>query len=203
MLNYFLITLIILSTNVFAKIEKATFAGGCFWCMEPPFEKYQGVIEVVSGYSGGKEVNPEYKQVAGGLTGHRESVQVSFDSSKISYSDLLEIYWRSFDPTDAKGQFVDRGKQYSSAIFYHTKEQKELAIQSKEKLQKSKRFQKEIVTPIIEFNSFYRAEKYHQDYYKVNPIRYKFYRYNSGRDKFIDTYWKDDRIYKSSKLKKN
>lgn len=171
----------------------ATFAGGCFWCMEAPFEKLDGVLDVVSGYSGGDEVNPSYEQVSAGKTGHLESIQITFDSSKISYETLLEVFWHQIDPTDDGGQFVDRGKQYRSAIFYHDSEQKQLAEKSKADLAKSQRFTKEIVTPILNYKSFYKAEDYHQDYYKENPIRYKFYRGGSGRDDFLDKVWNDEK----------
>ncbi len=176
-------------------LSVATFAGGCFWCMEPPFEKLPGVHSAVSGYAGGKEVNPKYKDVAGGKTSHREAVQVHYDPKIVTYNDLLEVFWRSINPTDDGGQFVDRGFQYSSAIFYHGDAQKVAAEKSLENLKASKRFKKTIVTPIIKASSFYKAEDYHQDYYKKSSIRYKYYRYNSGRDKFIDSVWGKDRAY--------
>jgi peptide methionine sulfoxide reductase msrA/msrB len=180
-------------------MEKATFAGGCFWCMEPPFEKLDGVSAVISGYSGGQKVNPTYEEVSAGTTGHRESVQVIYDPAKISYEKLLEVFWRQINPTDAGGQFVDRGEQYSSAIFYNSEEQKRLAEKSKEDLAKSGRFDKPIVTQIIAFTNFYPAEEYHQDYYKKNPVRYKFYRYNSGRDPFIKKIWGEETMKNSEK----
>jgi peptide methionine sulfoxide reductase msrA/msrB len=171
------------------RYEKATFAGGCFWCMEPPFEKLDGVTEVISGYTGGDKANPTYEEVSAGKTGHAEAVQIAYDPSKVSYSKLLEVFWRQIDPTDGGGQFVDRGRQYRSAIFYHNEEQKRLAERSKEELQKSGRFSKPIVTEIIKASIFYKAEEYHQDYYKKNPVRYKFYRFNSGRDQFLKKAW--------------
>lgn len=177
------------------KLEKATFAGGCFWCMEPPYEKLRGVHEVISGYTGGDKKNPTYKEVSAGETGHVEAVQISYDPSKISYNDLLEIFWRNVDPTDAGGQFVDRGKSYVTGIFYHNEEQKKMAQASRVKMQKSGRYKKEIVTPIAEADSFYNAEEYHQDYYKKNPIRYKYYRYRSGRDQYLDKTWGKERDY--------
>ena len=170
-------------------VEKATFAGGCFWCTESDFEKIDGVLEVVSGYTGGDEENPTYEQVSYGRTGHYEAVQVLYDSEKITYSELLEVFWRHVDPTDAGGQFVDRGPQYRSAIFYHNEDQKAAAEQSREKMNKSGVFKRPIVTEIIPLKKFYMAEEYHQDYYKENPIRYKMYRAGSGRDQFIESIW--------------
>lgn len=178
------------------KIEKATFAGGCFWCMEAPFEKLGGVKEVISGYTGGQKPNPTYEEVSSGGTGHVEAVQVLFDPVKVIYADLLKVFWEQIDPTDAGGQFVDRGKQYRSAIFYHTEEQKRLAEESRNTLQRLGKFTKPIVTEILPASEFYRAEEYHQDYYKKNPIRYKFYRFNSGRDQFLKTVWGEKREVK-------
>jgi peptide methionine sulfoxide reductase msrA/msrB len=174
--------------------EKATFAGGCFWCMETPFEKLNGVKEVISGYSGGDEVNPTYKQVSAGTTGHRESIQVIYDPKVISYDQLLDVFRHQIDPTDPNGQFVDKGKQYTSAIFYHNQNQKALADRSKTNIQKSGVFgDKKIVTSILPFKSFYPAEDYHQDYYKTHELKYKFYRYASGRDQFLDKTWGKER----------
>lgn len=172
----------------------ATFAGGCFWCMEAPFEKLAGVTSVVSGFSGGGEVNPSYRQVASGSTGHREVVQVSFDPGTISYQELLDVYWRQFDPTDAGGSFVDRGHQYSSAIYYHDEEQRQLAISAKNELDASGRYPRPIVTEIEPYKAFYAAEDSHQDYYKKSKIRYKYYRYNSGRDSYLDEIWGESRM---------
>lgn len=172
------------------KTETAVFAGGCFWCMEPPFEKLEGVREVISGYTGGLKENPTYEEVSSGGTGHLEAVQVIYDPAKVSYSKLLDVFWRQIDPTDAGGQFVDRGAQYRSAIFYHSEEQRRLAEQSKEAIGQSGRFSKKpIVTEILPEGRFYRAEGYHQDYYKENPIRYRLYRFNSGRDQFLRKVW--------------
>lgn len=171
-------------------IEKATFAGGCFWCMEPPFEKLDGVIEVISGYSGGHKVNPAYEEVSSGTTGHVEAIQITYDPEKVSYEQLLDTFWRNIDPTDAGGSFVDRGQQYGSAIFYHDEEQKRAAEESKKRLEGSKVFDKPVVTKILKFEKFYSAEDYHQDYYKKNPVRYKFYRAGSGRDQFLKKIWK-------------
>ena len=154
------------------KLNKATFAGGCFWCMEPPFEKLEGVYEVISGYSGGEEVEPTYEQVASGATGHLETVQVLYDPAVIAYEELLQVFWRNIDPTDEYGQFVDRGKQYGTAIFVHDEEQRKLAEESKRKLQESGRFDRTIVTEIRDFTAFYPAEDYHQDYYQThNPLQ--------------------------------
>ncbi|MBI2346510.1 MAG: peptide-methionine (R)-S-oxide reductase MsrB [Deltaproteobacteria bacterium] len=174
-----------------AKTARATFAGGCFWCMEGPFEAEAGVLEVLAGYTGGAVVNPTYEQVSSGSTGHLEAIQVVYDPTKVSYERLLDIFWRQIDPTDDGGQFVDRGGQYGSAIFCHDEEQRRLAEASKEALAKSGRFAKRIVTPIRTLETFYPAENYHQDYYKRNPLRYKFYRFNSGRDRFLKKTWRD------------
>jgi peptide methionine sulfoxide reductase msrA/msrB len=175
------------------ELEVATFAGGCFWCMESPFEKIVGVHSVISGYSGGDVENPTYEQVSSGTTGHLESVQVYYDPDIISYESILDIYWRQIDPTDDDGSFVDRGYQYTSAIFYHNDMQKAQAQASKEALAMSGRYDTEIVTPIRAFEVFYDAEAYHQDYYKKNPLRYKFYRYNSGRDQYLERIWGEER----------
>ncbi|WP_114749892.1 peptide-methionine (S)-S-oxide reductase MsrA [Pleomorphovibrio marinus] len=171
------------------KTEKATFAGGCFWCIEAPFEGIDGVISSVSGYSGGKEKNPTYSQVSGGRTSHKEAVQVTFDPDVISYAEIIDIFWQQFDPTDAGGSFYDRGTQYQSAIFYHNNQQKAVAEASKKRLEQSGIFDKPIVTPIEKFTNFYKAEDYHQDYFRKNPREYKSYRTGSGRDRFIAQHW--------------
>lgn len=176
-----------------AATELATFAGGCFWCMEAPFEKTGGVKSVVSGYTGGHKVNPTYEEVSSGSSGHVEAIQITFDPSAVSYETLLDIFWRQIDPTDGGGSFVDRGSQYRSAVFYHNDGQKRAVEASKEKLATSGKFKAPIATEIIEFKIFYPAEDYHQDYYKKNPLRYKFYRAGSGRDNFIEKTWKDDK----------
>ena len=173
-------------------LRVATFAGGCFWCTEADFEKVPGVVKAVSGYTGGKKENPTYEEVSAGTTGHVEAVQVYYDPAKVTYEELLDYFWRHIDPTDPGGQFVDRGSQYRSVIFYHNEEQKGLAEKSKEALDKSKRFNKPVVTEIIKFTRFYDAEEYHQDYYKKNPLRYKYYRYASGRDQFLKKVWGSD-----------
>jgi len=174
------------------KQETATLAGGCFWCIESDMAKLPGVIKAVSGYAGGVEANPSYEQVASGLTSHRESVQVTFDPSRISYSQVLDHYWRHFDPTDDGGSFGDRGFQYTSAIFYHNEEQREIAEASKQALDASGRFDSPVVTPVIEFTTFYPAEGYHQGYSGLNPVRYKTYRRFSGRDRFVSEHWGDE-----------
>lgn len=173
-----------------AGLEKATFAGGCFWCMEPPFAMLEGVADVVSGYTGGRRANPTYEEVTSGTTGHYEAIQITYDPGKVSYEQLLDVFWMNVDPTDAGGSFADRGQQYGSAIFYHNEEQKRLAERSKEMLEKSGVFDKPIVTTIVPFEVFYVAEDYHQDYYKKNPLRYKYYRAGSGRDSFLEKTWK-------------
>jgi peptide methionine sulfoxide reductase msrA/msrB len=171
------------------KLQTATFAGGCFWCTESDFEKLPGVVKVISGYTGGIKENPTYGEVSSGKTGHVEAVQVYYDPTKITYEELLDYFWKHVDPTDAGGQFVDRGAQYRSAIFYHDEEQKRLAERSKEALSKSGKFNKPIVTEILKFTKFYEAEDYHQDYYKTHALKYKFYRYASGRDQFLEKVW--------------
>lgn len=175
--------------------QVATFAGGCFWCMEPPFEKLAGVKKVFAGYTGGTVANPSYEQVSSGTTGHVEAVLVIYDPSKITYKQLLDVYWRQVDPTDAGGQFVDRGEQYHTVIFYHNEEQHVEALQSKQELEQSGKFDKPIVTEIKPAQVFYKAEEYHQDYYKKNTLQYEFYRYNSGRDQFLDQVWGKDRTH--------
>ena len=182
------------------RLEKATFAGGCFWCMEPPFEKLDGVKEVISGYTGGRKVNPTYEEVSSGNSGHIEAIEVVYDPSKVTYSKLLDVFWKQINPTDAGGQFVDRGSSYTSAIFYHTEEQKRLAEGSKRELERSGRFDKPVVTEIRPAGPFYPAEGYHQDYWKKNPVRYKFYRYNSGRDQYLAKIWGKDKAMNTEKV---
>jgi peptide methionine sulfoxide reductase msrA/msrB len=175
--------------------EIATLAGGCFWCIEAPFEKVQGVVKAISGYAGGTKEDPTYKEVSSGKTDYREAVQVYFDPQVISYAEILNIFWKQFDPTDDGGSFADRGFQYTSAVFYHDKDQKEIAEKSKRELDKSDIFDEKIVTPIIEFTTFYPAEDYHQDFYKKDPDRYYSYRQGSGRDTFIMNKWNDEKEY--------
>ncbi len=167
----------------------ATFAGGCFWCVESDFDKVPGVVRTISGYTGGLLKDPTYKRVSAGGTGHREAVQIFYDSNRVSYEKLLDIFWRSVDPTDAGGQFCDRGQSYQTAIFANSPAQRRLAEASKQKLNKSGVLQKPIVTPIETAGVFYPAEDYHQDYYKKNPLRYKFYRYSCGRDARVVEVW--------------
>ena len=165
-----------------ATFDKATFAGGCFWCMEHPFDQLPGVISVTAGYTGGEKKDPTYKEVSAGGTGHAESIQIVYDPTKISYGRLLEVFWHNIDPTTRDRQFCDSGHQYRSAIFYHNEEQRQSALESKEQLEKTKPFKEPIVTEIVQATEFYPAEDYHQHYYKKNPVRYKFYRTTCGRD---------------------
>jgi peptide methionine sulfoxide reductase msrA/msrB len=174
-----------------SEIDTATFAGGCFWCVEAPYEKYHGIVDVVSGYAGGPEKDPSYKEVAGGQTGHAESVQIIYDPYIISYAQLLDIFWKNIDPTDAGGSFFDRGAQYRSVIFYHNPQQKLLAEESQKYLEKMNIFKKPIVTEIVPYQVFYLAEDYHQDFYKKDPQRYYSYRAGSGRDAFIKETWEN------------
>jgi peptide-methionine (S)-S-oxide reductase len=170
-----------------AGTAKATLAGGCFWCMEPPFDKLPGVRSTTSGYTGGTLRSPSYEQVSSGTTGHIEVVQVLYDPSKVSYRQLLEVFWRNIDPLDGGGQFCDRGPQYRSAIFYHDEEQRRAASETKAALEK--KFGRAIATEILPASDFWPAEEYHQDYYRKNPIRYKFYRNGCGRDRRLEEVW--------------
>ncbi len=169
--------------------KKATFAGGCFWCVESDFDKVDGVIEAISGYTGGHAENPTYEQVCAGNTGHMEAVEVHYDPARVSYPQLLDVFWRHVDPTDPEGQFVDRGSQYRTAVFYHDDEQKRLAEASRKELEASGRFDQPITTPILKAGPFYRAEDYHQDYHKKQALRYQAYRRSSGRDAFLKEAW--------------
>jgi len=195
--------------SISGKIEIATLAGGCFWCIEAPFESIDGVLKVVSGYSGGTVENPTYEQVTSGTTGHKEAVQVYFDPELISYSEILDVFWRQFDPTDAGGSFYDRGSQYESGIFYHNNKQKQVAEKSKNDLEKSEIFDKPIVTKIEKFVNFYPAEEYHQDYAEKNPLHYSNYKKGSGRESFIKAVWGDENVdqyirnAKDENIKKN
>ena len=187
---FFPLVLSVLCLNAFSATEKAVLAGGCFWCLEPPYEKVPGVISVVSGYTGGAKANPTYDEVSSGQTGHIEAVEVSYDSSKISFKEVLNIFWRNIDPLDAKGQFCDKGEQYTSGIFYLNDSQKQIAEESLEKLKTSERFKgKSIASFIRKAQTFYPAEDYHQDYYKKNPVRYKYYRFRCGRDQRLEELW--------------
>ena len=169
----------------------ATFAGGCFWCMEGPFDKLEGVVSTTSGYTGGHTKNPTYKQTSTGKTGHTEAVQIVYDPEQVSYEKLLDVFWHNIDPTTPDQQFCDRGSQYRSEIFYHDDEQKQLAEASKTALDKNKPFREPVVTQVTEASTFYAAEDYHQDYYKKNPIRYRYYRHGCGRDKRLEQLWGD------------
>ena len=181
--------------------QKATFAGGCFWCMEPPFENIGGVKSVISGYTGGPEVNPTYREVAGGKTGHTEAVQITYDANQVSFDKLLDIFWRSMDPTDPHGQFADRGTQYRPGIFFHHEGQQAQALASKVRLEKSGVFSKPIRVEVTEFTVFYPAEEYHQDYYRKNESHYKRYRRGSGREGFLNRIWKDQKKKSSRYVK--
>lgn len=171
------------------KIQTAIFAGGCFWCMEHPFDELPGVISTTSGYTGGDKVNPTYEQVSSGTTGHAEAMKVVYDPGKVGYDKLLDVFWHNIDPVSTNGQFCDHGNQYRSAIFYANDEQKQLAEASKKKWQASGKFSQPITTQIVPASTFYPAEDYHQDYYMKNPLRYKFYRYNCGRDQRLEAVW--------------
>lgn len=168
---------------------KAYFAGGCFWCMEEAFEKVEGVVSVVSGYMGGTVSDPTYEQVSAGRTGHAEAVEVSYDPAKVSYQKLLEAFWRNIDPVTPNAQFCDHGSQYRSAVFYGTEEEQRLSEESKSAIERSKRFSTPIVTQLVKASTFYPAEDYHQDYYKKNPIRYKYYKFNCGRAQRLEALW--------------
>ena len=180
------------------QFEIATFAGGCFWCTESDFEKLSGVVKAISGYTGGTRENPSYKEVASGTTKHLEAVQVYFDPSMVTYKELVDYFWKHINPTDPGGQFVDRGRQYRSAIFYQDENQRRIAEKSKQTLNRSGKFDKPVVTDILKLSAFYPAEEYHQDYYKKNRLRYKYYRYGSGRDQFLKKTWADDMINEKS-----
>ena len=169
-----------------AATDVAVFAGGCFWCMEGPFDKLDGVISTTSGYTGGNTENPTYKETSSGKTGHYEAIKIEYDPDKVSYEKLLDVYWMNVDPFDDRGQFCDKGPQYRAAIFTNYKEEKELATKSKNALQKKLKGKATIVTEILPAKKFYAAENYHQDYYKKNPIRYKYYRHGCGRDKRLE-----------------
>jgi peptide-methionine (S)-S-oxide reductase len=168
---------------------KATFAGGCFWCMEEAFEKVEGVVSAISGYTGGQVENPTYEQVSAGVTGHTESIEVTYDPGKVTYKQLLDVFWRNIDPTTPNAQFCDRGNQYRSAIFYHDEQQKQLVEESLQTITQTKSFPQAIVTEIRPATAFYLAEDYHQDFYSKNPIRYKYYKWNCGRAQRLEQLW--------------
>ncbi|MDA0781769.1 MAG: peptide-methionine (S)-S-oxide reductase MsrA [Rickettsiales bacterium] len=184
-----LITTVITMANANAKNETATLAGGCFWCIESDFEKIGGIISVTSGYTGGSEPNPTYEQVSSGATGHVEAVQIVFDANIITYRRIMDKFWRSIDPLNARGQFCDIGPQYRSEVFYHNEEQKQIAEETRKQIDDSGVLPSKIVTKITEASEFYPAEEYHQNYYKKNPVRYKYYRYSCGRDKRVEELW--------------
>jgi len=175
------------------KLQKATFAGGCFWCMEPPFEKERGVVAATVGYTGGFKADPTYEEVCSGSTGHAEAVELIYDSTLTTYMRLLEVYWQNIDPTTSNRQFVDIGSQYRTAIFYHNEKQRKIAEASKAALESCGRFDKRIVTEIVPATRFYAADDYHQDFYKRHPVQYLFYRIGSGRDQFLERFWRSRR----------
>jgi len=195
---YLIITIFFTGAFTMKNYEKATFAGGCFWCMEPPFENLDGVIEVVAGYSGGDVENPTYEQVSTGETGHFEAVQITYSHEKITYEKLLEIFWKNIDPTDAQGQFADKGPQYKTAIFYHNEKQRQSAEKSKKELEKKQIFKGKIKTQILPYKNFYKAEEYHQDYYKKNKIHYNLYKIGSGREGFLKKFWGKEKENKNN-----
>ncbi len=172
------------------ELATATFAGGCFWCMQPLFEKLDGVVSTTVGYTGGHTKNPSYEQVSAGGTGHAESVQIVYDPAKISYTQLLDVFWHNIDPLASNGQFCDHGNQYRTAIFFHDEPQRRFAEESQRRLEESKRFERPIVTEIVPATEFYPAEEYHQNYHEKNPVRYKFYRWNCGRDQRLAELWR-------------
>ncbi|MGH7209472.1 MAG: peptide-methionine (S)-S-oxide reductase MsrA [Nitrospiraceae bacterium] len=198
-LNLFLCSMLLAAAAAAAKdaghvasdrqLGKATFAGGCFWCMEEVFERVAGVVSATSGYTGGHQRNPTYEEVSAGGTGHAESVEVVYDPAKVTYSKLLEFYWRNIDPTDPQGQFCDKGTQYRSAIFYHDETQKRLAEESRKAVEKSKPFRGPLLTEIVPASQFYPAEEYHQNFSQKNPLRYKLYKYNCGRAQRLQQLW--------------
>jgi peptide-methionine (S)-S-oxide reductase len=181
------------STTIYAdntqKTETAIFAGGCFWCMEPPFDRLDGVLSTTSGYTAGHKDNPTYKEVSSGSTGHTEAIQITFDPEKITYAELLDVFWKNIDPVAVNHQFCDYGTQYRSGIYYLNEQQEKAAKQSLQQLKKTKPFAGKITTEVLAASTFYPAEDYHQDYYQKNPLRYKFYRYSCGRDKRLDELW--------------
>jgi peptide-methionine (S)-S-oxide reductase len=179
------------SVSSSVNLEKAGFAGGCFWCMEHPFDQIPGVASVTSGYTGGSKKDPTYEEVSSGGTGHTESIEIVYDPARVSYEKLLNVFWHNIDPTAKDRQFCDVGNQYRSAIFYHNEEQRRLALNSKAQLEKNKPFKGPVVTEIVQASAFYPAEEYDQQYYKKNPIRYKFYRSRCGRDQRLKELWGD------------
>ncbi len=189
LLAWFISATVSADTSPSQKLETAVLAGGCFWCIEADYEKLDRVVDVVSGYAGGHVKNPTYKQVSAGGSGHIEVVNVTYDANKISYSQILDYFWRHIDPTRDDGQFCDRGPQYRPAIFYQNEAQKKLALASIKHIEQTKPFEQPLKVELIQLNTFYPAEDYHQDYYQKNPIRYNFYRFNCGRDARIEQLW--------------
>lgn len=187
-----MILITVVAAMAATNLEKAIFAGGCFWCMEQPFDKIPGVVSVTPGYTGGRKKNPTYEEVSAGGTGHAEAVQVVYDPAKVTFEKLLNVFWHNIDPTAKDRQFCDSGNQYRSAIFFHNEEQHRLSLQSKTQLEKDKTFKEPVVTEIVQATEFYPAEEYHQHYYKKNPIRYKYYRTSCGRDRRLKELWGDD-----------
>lgn len=179
------------SADTSMALQKATFAGGCFWCMQPPYDKLEGVVSTRVGYTGGRTTNPTYEEVCSGATGHAEAVEILYDPSRISYPTLLEVFWQNIDPVAVNRQFADRGTQYRTAVFYHNEEQKRLAIESKESLAKSGKFAGPIATEIVPASEFYSGEEYHQGYYRKNPAHYNLYKFGSGREAFLKEVWGD------------
>ncbi|HJU04225.1 MAG TPA: peptide-methionine (S)-S-oxide reductase MsrA [Nitrospiraceae bacterium] len=171
------------------RLAKATFAGGCFWCLEEALDKINGVISTTSGYTGGRQANPTYEEVSAGGTGHAESVQIVYDPTKVGYAQILDVFWHNIDPTTPDRQFCDQGNQYRSAIFYHDETQKRLAEESKQHLEQSKPFKEALATEIVPVSEFYPAEEYHQNFYQKNPFRYKFYKFNCGRAQRLQELW--------------
>ena len=186
--NLLIAFVLLASPAAAAPLEKAIFAGGCFWCMEPPYEKLPGVVSVISGYTGGTVANPTYSAVSTGTTGHFEAVEVLYDPARVTYERLLEVFWRNVDPTNPRGQFCDVGGQYRSAIFFHDEKQRIAAIASRDSLVRNRKMK--VVTEVRPAAPFYRAEEYHQDYYRRNPVRYRFYRFNCGRDLRLRQLWR-------------
>jgi len=184
-----LVTFIAFPGHADEKREVATFAGGCFWCMEPPFDALDGVISTTSGYTGGHVADPTYKQVSSGGTGHAEALQIVYDPSRVSYETLLQVFWKNIDPTTRDRQFCDHGSQYRAGVFYHDEAQHQAAKQSFDTLRKNKPFKEPVVTELTAASTFYPAEDYHQDYYQKNPVRYKYYRYSCGRDQRLQELW--------------
>jgi peptide-methionine (S)-S-oxide reductase len=188
-ITFFLVFGLGIAESPSSSLATATFAGGCFWCMEPPYDELEGVISTTSGYTGGQKKGPTYEEVSSGRTGHAEAVEIVYDPDKITYAELLRIFWRNIDPTTPDRQFCDKGNQYRSAVFYHNDEQKHLAEESRRTIERTKSFQDPIVTEIVQAGTFYPAEEYHQDFYQKNPVRFKLYKFACGRDQRLKELW--------------